>query len=359
MTLLQNPKYTTAHLSTEERDALQTAMIAKARAAASEFHFNGGIPGSVMNTAAKAKRFRSLVDCWTTGTWVEDTNHYTMPHFQDPLYGSCDRRYKKSGGTSIRPAVRYTWKSECDMINVDSQRWCQVLRGRHLLLVGDLVQYQLHELFLDTLRDGPTVCFGELNCKDHTVCEGPETRLRYLRNDILSVIRKMDQNHGHPKANVIEWPFTLPSIMRAYPVVILNRAPVIESDEAFIKGLVETLRTIRKGNPKALILYRSTGIGHPFCDDATEPLAAALDDSQLRKLPHGWSEIERRNAIAREIVEAAGGVYIDLAKLTNLRPDGHIGGQDCLRYCIPGPLDSWAQILYQVFLGLDGHLDDF
>ncbi|KAF1800999.1 hypothetical protein V8B55DRAFT_1530803 [Mucor lusitanicus] len=355
MAPLQDPKYTTAHLTTQERDALQASMIEKARAAASEFQITG-IPGSIMNTASKAKKFRSLVDCWTTGSWVEDTTHYTMPHFQDPIYGSCDRKYKKSGGTGLRPAVRYTWKSQCDMINVDAQHWCQVLRGRHLLLVGDLVQYQLHELFLDTLRDGPAVCFGELNCKDHTVCEEPETRLRYLRNDILSVRRKMDQNHGHPTANVIEWPFTSSSIMRGYPVVILNRAPVIESDEKFIKGLIETLRVMRKANPNALVLYRSTGIGHPFCDDATEPLARPLDDSYLKKLPHGWSELERRNAMAREIVEAAGGVFIDLARLTNVRPDGHIGGQDCLRYCIPGPLDSWAQILYQVFLGLDGHL---
>lgn len=167
----------------------------------------------------------------------------------------------------------------------------------------------------------------------------------------------MYQNHGHPTANVIEWPFTSSSIMRGYPIVILNRAPVIESDETFIKGLVETLRIMRKGNANALVLYRSTGIGHPFCDDATEPLSKPLDDGDLKMLPHGWSELERRNAIAREIVEAAGGVFIDLAKLTNVRPDGHIGGQDCLRYCIPGPLDSWAQILYQVFLGLDGHLD--
>lgn len=164
MAPLQNPKYTTAHLTTQERDALQTSMVEKARVAASEFQVTG-IPGSVMNTASKAKKFRSLVDCWTTGSWVEDTAHYTMPHFQDPIYGSCDRKYKKSGGTSVRPAVRYTWKSQCDMINVDAQHWCQVLRGRHLLLVGDLVQYQLHELFLDTLRDGPAVCFGELNCK--------------------------------------------------------------------------------------------------------------------------------------------------------------------------------------------------
>lgn len=131
---------------------------------------------------------------------------------------------------------------------------------------------------------------------------------------------------------------------------------MIESDQEFIKGLIETLRTIRKANPSSLILYRSTGIGHPFCDDATEPLEAPLSDQELKSLPFGWSEVSRRNAIARVIVEAAGGVFIDLAALTDLRPDGHVGGQDCMRYCMPGPLDSWAQILYQVFLGLEGQL---
>lgn len=189
------------------------------------------------------------------------------------------------------------------------------------------------------------------------MCSEPdfaETRLRYLRNDILSVRRKMDQNHGHPKADVIEWPFTNSALMRGYPILILNRAPVIETDEQFIKGLIQTFRTLRKANANTLLIYRSTGIGHPFCDDATGPLEQPLTDDQLKQLPFGWSEIARRNEIARVIVEAAGGLFLDLAKLTDLRPDGHIGGNDCLRYCIPGPLDSWAQVLYQVFLGLDG-----
>lgn len=166
----------------------------------------------------------------------------------------------------------------------------------------------------------------------------------------------MNANNGHPKADIIEWPFTSSSIMRGYPIVVLNRAPVIESDDSFIKGLIETLRVMRKGNPNSLVIYRSTGIGHPFCNEATGPLKEALTDEELRLLPFGWSEIGRRNAIARVIIEAAGGVFVDLAALSDLRPDGHIGGQDCLRYCIPGPLDSWALILYKVFLGLEGHV---
>jgi hypothetical protein len=179
--------------------------------------------------------------------------------------------------------------------------------------------------------------------------------MRYLRNDILSTRRKMNQNHGHPKADVIEWPFTSAALMRGYPVLMLNRAPVLETDEQFMNGLIETMRTIRKGTgANSLIIYRSTGIGHPFCNEAQGPLSEPLTDAQLKQLPFGWSELKRRNAMARAIVEAAGGVFVDLAALTDMRPDGHIGGQDCLRYCIPGPLDSWAQILYQVFLGLEG-----
>jgi hypothetical protein len=166
----------------------------------------------------------------------------------------------------------------------------------------------------------------------------------------------MDMKKGHPRADMIEWPFTSASLMRGYPIMILSRAPVLESDEEFINGLVETMRTLRKGNPKSLILYKSTSIGHPFCDDATEPLDKPLTDAERQLLPYGWSELARRNAMARAVVEGAGGVFIDLAALTDLRPDGHIGGQDCLRYCIPGPLDSWAQILYNVFMALDGRV---
>ncbi|KAG2212614.1 hypothetical protein INT47_000590 [Mucor saturninus] len=361
LTDLKTNKYTTTHLSTKERQKLTNNMIIKAtQAVEDEFAQIQGIPGSVFKTDAEAAQFRATVDCWTRGHWVSVPFTKGMPHFQDPLYGSCDRKFAKSNTSGQRDAVKYVWESQCGStgVEVDGENWCKVLRGRHVLLVGDLVHYQLHELFLDTLRDGPAVCFGELNCKDHTVCTEPfmETRLRYLRNDILSVRRKMNANHGHPKADVIEWPFTSASIMRGYPIVIINRAPVLESDESFIHGLIETLRVMRKGNPKALLIYRSTGIGHPFCNEATGPLKEPLTDEALRSLPFGWSEIGRRNAMARVIVEAAGGLFVDLAALSDLRPDGHVGGQDCLRYCIPGPLDSWALILYKVFLGLEGHV---
>ncbi|CEI87819.1 hypothetical protein RMCBS344292_02227 [Rhizopus microsporus] len=224
--------------------------------------------------------------------------------------------------------------------SVNRDRWCKVLNGRHILVVGDLVQYQLHEIFLNTFRDGPTVCFGELNCREHTLCNEPyqETHLKYLRNDRLSNNQHTNINQGYPTVDIIEMPFAKPSFGRGYPIFILNRSPVHETDEEFMKGLIETMKTIRKNNPNTLVIYRSSSIGHPFCDDAEGPIEGLTDSDY------------------KTIIEGAGGVYVDLGALTDLRPDGHVGGQDCLRYCIPGPLDSWMHILYQVFLALDGKI---
>lgn len=165
---LKANKHTTTHLSTKERQKLTNNMITKAtRAVQDEFTNIRGIPGSVLRNNIEAAAFRSLVDCWTRGEWVAVPSVNVMPHFQDPLYGSCDRKFAKQNTSGAqRDAVKYVWRSECESsIEMDGENWCRVLRGRHVLLVGDLVHYQLHELFLDSLRDGPAVCFGELNCK--------------------------------------------------------------------------------------------------------------------------------------------------------------------------------------------------
>lgn len=125
-----------------------------------------------------------------------------------------------------------------------------------------------------------------------------------------------------------------------------------DDDISFTRRLIQTMQVIRETAPEALVIYRSSFIGHPFCNDAQGPLEQPLTDEELKRLPFGWSETKRRNAIAKAVVEAAGGLYVDLAAMTELRPDSHVGGQDCVRYCIPGPLDATVQLLYNVFLDL-------
>ncbi|KAI9489653.1 hypothetical protein BDB00DRAFT_770315 [Zychaea mexicana] len=364
----------TGHLSTQKRAELQERMVQLAKTKAQEAFggdtYAGVIPGSIIRTEDQAQALRSLVDCWTQGKWVpfDETMENALltnppiKHFQDPLYGTCDHKFYKThekDGKTWRAAVKYRWQPACALPveTIDPAEWCRVLRGRNIALVGDLVHYQMHELLLDVLRDGPVVCYGELSCKEHTICTKPKpSLLQYVRNDLLSPNRRVKNEEGHPSASIIDWPFVTGVIQKRFNIFILNRAPVIEDDETFISQLIESMQELRKSKPKALVIYRSTTVGHPYCNDAQGPLDEPLTDMERQELPYGWSEQTRRNAMAKEIVEAAGGLYVDLAALTDMRPDGHIGGQDCLRYCIPGPLDAWATVLYNVMLGLEGRL---
>jgi hypothetical protein len=165
-------KHTTVHLSDAEREKLHNKMVTKATKAIEHVYpkntFKSFIPGTnyiSKNTTA----LREKVDCWTRGRWVkrEGATLSPLPHFQDPHYGTCDRKYKHKGGESEwRPALHYEWEPECLMTeHLDSLQWCQIINGKNMLVVGDLVHYQLHDLILDSLRDGPAICFGELNCK--------------------------------------------------------------------------------------------------------------------------------------------------------------------------------------------------
>lgn len=194
---------------------------------------------------------------------------------------------------------------------------------------------------------------------DHTLCSEPEVRLRYLRNDILSVVRKNPEvQNGHPQMRVVQWAWVTSNVISKYPILVLNRGASYVDDDVFRTQLIETMRVIRSASMDHLIIYRSTPIGHPGCNSATAPLTAKLTESELQDLPYRWGDFKRQNHIAKEIVQAAGGVFIDVAQMTDLRADGHIGGQDCMRYCIPGPLDAWADILYNVFLLLGSSNSD-
>lgn len=52
--------------------------------------------------------------------------------------------------------------------------------------------------------------------------------------------------------------------------------------------------------------------------------------------------------------QAFGVLYMDVDAATALRGDGHIQKEDkswdCLHYCIPGPIDHWVNLLFNMFL---------
>lgn len=175
------PKQT--KLSTADRIELELKATKLARDEAqeafSQFKLEG-IPGTAIKTKEEAQAVYSKLDCFTQGSWVYNpTPRELLIHLQESLYSKCDKRYErdhKDTDTSewkVRNELKYIWtpldRSQCPLIPVDKSNWCDIMSGRHILLVGDILQFQMHELLLDSFRDGPAVCYGELNCKGKVV----------------------------------------------------------------------------------------------------------------------------------------------------------------------------------------------
>lgn len=179
-----------AKLSTSERLRLEALAVNNARQKAEEAlrSFNlTGIPGSVLITPEQVHRFRARLECFTStpetgggASWVYNNAPRRLTrHLQEPIYSRCDKKHATAHGTeddgsgwNVPEAVKYVWTAppECPLKPVDRADWCNMINGRHIILVGDTLTFQLHEMWVDVFRDGPVVCFGELNCKGTYGC---------------------------------------------------------------------------------------------------------------------------------------------------------------------------------------------
>jgi hypothetical protein len=64
--------------------------------------------------------------------------------------------------------------------------------------------------------------------------------------------------------------------------------------------------------------------------------------SEVRKF--NWGAIYKLNFIIKDMLAKyfPQVIYLDVERSTALRRDGHMSGEDCLHYCIPGPIDNWV-----------------
>ncbi|CAI5518933.1 unnamed protein product [Closterium sp. Naga37s-1] len=200
------------------------------------------------------------------------------------------------------------------------------------------------------------VCAAEVqqsvmrNMHGHMLCDSVSygnTTVATVRNDVLHTnsTRRLD----FPRMVSFPWfDDVLPESDTA--VLVLNRGAHYVEDEEFTEQLNRTLTRVREVAPELLIIYRSTPPGHAHCENITAPLKEPQDPASL---PFHWGEFGRQNKLARQMVEAVGGVFMDVDPMTSLRGDGHMmPPSDCLHYCLPGPLDVWTQLLYNMLLHL-------
>lgn len=109
----------------------------------------------------------------------------------------------------------------------------------------------------------------------------------------------------------------------------------------------------QRGTADARLVFRNTPPGHPGCMTATRPYPGAVAAADAlatapaeRRLD--WLEYGDRNAVAEAVFSSAGFTVLNVATPTSLRPDRHLGVHlnDCLHYCLPGPVMLWVHMLY-------------
>ncbi|CAN0410371.1 unnamed protein product [Ectocarpus sp. 12 AP-2014] len=81
-------------------------------------------------------------------------------------------------------------------------------------------------------------------------------------------------------------------------------------------------------------------------------LDTALDLVARGPPRYKWTTFGDRNKLLEEVFEATNGGWtlLDAYSPTILRADFHASEEDGLHYCLPGPLDHWVVLLYNILL---------
>ena len=281
---------------------------------------------------------------------------------------------------------------------------CRALLGRGVAVVGDSMSGEFYDALVSALWSGEHGPRPAQRQPVTQVCDGREDgglplNASYTYLDHLG-------STASEEAGVAEQLGRVGALLqlaraggaRPPPIVVLNRgahmsggnvnpaaaAEAAGGEEALHAAInaahaarLATLWTwLAAHAPDSPVFWRTTSVGHPFCRRtvAAPPLARARDlDAVLRealaaeaegstrrtledfsdadyKLRWHWDNIPAQNAATLAALPARVHV-LDVAPAAALRHDshpqfkyGHRQRQDCLHYCLPGPIDAWVEL---------------
>ncbi|CAI5500015.1 unnamed protein product [Closterium sp. Naga37s-1] len=235
---------------------------------------------------------------------------------------------------------------------VDHPRWNLDTFAVELPFLGYMSGNRCDVMRLESEMEGGVNRSKKRNRRQMREKRNSKKGVRGVGADVGSGLGVADE--AKPAANLTAQLSSAAALYKKYDILVMNRGAHYAGDDVFVPELRETILALRTHFPDALIVYRNTPPGHANCTQYWEPISKRQAPETL---PYNWGDFVRQNEMAREIVEAAGAVYLDVDTMTALRADGHVGKNrrykvDCLHYCLPGPIDLWTKMLYNVLLEL-------
>lgn len=313
--------------------------------------------------------------------------HYFWQHTPTLLSSSTSSDILPQSNHAASARVLHT--SHSNLLPWDAMVMCRVAQGRHIMLLGDSMQEQLFltwvsgalayavlpkskasdDSYIKALKAHLySSCDGLCPYNQKTPCEGPfkmpcgdgvpSYTLSFAKVLHLAPLDEAGNEHA--------WMTRLKSLNIS--LLLVNSGAHYLPTEPFIKNLDQFLDYVYHHLPGMSVIYRDTPSGHPGCDAHVHdvPLEQNVkypNEANPKIVIHPeyhWDEILAQNADVHKLLamKYPQVLYVDVATSTMLRHDSHPSGDDCLHYCLAGPVDNWLVFHYNALLRLTGYIEE-
>ena len=298
------------------------------------------------------------------GSWVKvrgenEIAYEKAPIIFDEFYGWTTGRCE---GSWKHPGFQYKWQPHSTRYYMYSRKdICTIIRGRHILIVGDSLSAQSFFSFLATMSSfspfgssGPLLGNAPGITTIYCPTGSPNFNITFMRNDLISINTVY---MSAPKLKLRPW-LEVANSLPSNSIFLFNRGLHYREDKEFLYGLNETfhfLSELRKTR-NHIVIYRSTSPVHPDWETMfnNPPLKVMPTDAPIYTVEQsetwGWDKIANQTELARGMIAQYYPwiIYMDVMYSTSLRHDGHVDG---VHYCLPGPVDHWiAKIVATIYI---------
>lgn len=373
---------------------------------------HGSLASAVMTTAQLHSRrphcfddFPPRVNAYAEGEWVETRDQHLRYRIHrnfwakigSKVHSALPQHYGRCDDTTADRKLHAWSPRQCALLPLQREAFCRLLGGRQIVVVGDSTVFQMFLSLVLLLGGdfGRDLKHGYVTADLTATACGDATRLVYVRSDLLLWTHSTPDYHAVQRCDgfAILHPFVhrasrdadivLLGVGHHFPrtLMLAEKWTWWAGGEAarrarvgfFARNLNHTLASLlwrragwgRKDPATVVLLGTSTPVRG--CARFRSPLAEAeavaiaagggeprsnVTTNELR-----WMQYPHYNRIAKTLAGAFGVSFIDVSAPSALRPDGAMGGYwpdgtvkqlDCVHYCLPGVVDTWSVLLYNL-----------
>jgi hypothetical protein len=260
-------------------------------------------------------------------------NYFGSNDYRMQVGGSgctCDAKY---GRTTVSSRESYKWTPySCNMMMFNATHFCDLIGNRTIYLHGDSTMDQAANSLISQIYTQKAGCAQRVFFHKEFYGRGSQGLLdpglfERMRTVHTSIAIFTFGAHAHSDETIRDfWKFFDETIHRP------------EMIDLQVKNNIT-------------YVWRTNHPAHVKCQQTVEPSKITIDNfpqyGNSTIDPYNWSGFSRWDYQSIENARSMDMKILDMSPLYS-RIDSHPVNGDCLHYCLPGPIDIFATILYQM-----------